>query len=132
MHELINFAKENSFVVIGLLVVALYLQDRIDSESTSIRRDMAAYQLETTEQIGRIETLLERRLGQFEASIEHRLGEFESSIEHRFGEFETSIERRLGEFESRLTGIGTRLDQSEGRLSRIETLIEEMVRAEQH
>ena len=100
MHELISLAKENSFVVIGLLFVALFLQDRIDTESTAIRQEMSTYQLDTKEQIARIEILIERRFG-----------EFETTLERRFGEFETSVERRFGEMGSRLTGIETSLEQ---------------------
>lgn len=93
MHELISLAKENSFFVIGLLLVALYLQDRINSESTAIRQEMSEYQIETTEQFARIETLLERRFGEFEASFERRFGEFETSVERRLTRIETSLEQ---------------------------------------
>ena len=40
MHELITLAKENSFLAIGLLVVTLYLQDRIDFETTALRLEL--------------------------------------------------------------------------------------------
>ena len=89
MHELISLAKENSFFVIGLLLVAWYLQDRIDTESTTIRQEMSTYQLDTKEQIARIEVLLERRFGELETSIERRFGEMDS----RFTRIETSLER---------------------------------------
>ncbi len=70
MHELIPLAKENSFIVIGLLVFALSLQDRIDSESAAIRQEMSTYQLQIMEQFGRIETLIERRFDELERRID--------------------------------------------------------------
>ena len=48
MNELISLAKENSFVVVGLLLVTLYLQDRIHGESLSIRQEIAELRLEMT------------------------------------------------------------------------------------
>ncbi|MXY89902.1 MAG: hypothetical protein F4Y89_05100 [Gammaproteobacteria bacterium] len=72
MHELISLAKENSFVTIGLLVFALYLQYRIDTGSTTIRQEMSTNQLQTMEQLGHIESLIERRFDE----LERRFGEY--------------------------------------------------------
>ena len=41
MEELIALAKKNSFAVICMLLVALYLQDRMHDESLAIRQEMA-------------------------------------------------------------------------------------------
>ena len=40
MNELISLAKENAFVVIGLLLVTIYLQDRIHDETSVLRLEM--------------------------------------------------------------------------------------------
>ena len=72
MHELISLAKENSFVIIGLLVFASYLQYRIDTGSTTIRQEMSTNQLQTMEQLGHIESLIERRFDE----LERRFGEY--------------------------------------------------------
>jgi len=40
MNELISLAKENAFVVIGLLLVTIYLQDRIHDETSTLRQEM--------------------------------------------------------------------------------------------
>ena len=80
MEELIALAKKNSFAVICMLLVALYLQDRMHDESLAIRQEMAGEfadvrQEMTTgfadvrqemsefgERLTRIETLLEQLL----------------------------------------------------------------------
>ena len=69
MEELIALAKKNSFAVICMLLVALYLQDRMHDESLAIRQEMttefAAVRQEMSEfgeQLTRIETLLEQLL----------------------------------------------------------------------
>ena len=80
MEELIALAKKNSFAVICMLLVALYLQDRMHDESLAIRQEMttefAAVRQEMTtgfadvrqemsefgERLTRIETLLEQLL----------------------------------------------------------------------
>ena len=69
MNGLISLAKENAFMVIGLLLVTLYLQDRIHGESLSIRQEMsaelAAVRHEMSgfgERLARIETLVEQLL----------------------------------------------------------------------
>ena len=42
MNELISLAQENAFVVIGLLLVTIYLQDHIYDTSLPIRQEMAS------------------------------------------------------------------------------------------
>lgn len=86
MLELISLAKDNAILVIGLLAVTFYLEGRIDSESNAVltevqgnrgeisnlrqhvsdlsqdvsalRLDLHTFQLETTDRLARIETLL--------------------------------------------------------------------------
>lgn len=76
MNELISLAKENAFVVIGLLLVTIYLQDRIHDETSVLRFEMDAIRQEMRtefsavrqeiadfgERLARIETLVEQLL----------------------------------------------------------------------
>ena len=69
MNELISLAKENAFVVIGLLLVTIYLQDRIHDETSTLGQEMrtefSAVRQEIAdfgEQLTRIETLVEQLL----------------------------------------------------------------------
>ena len=90
MNELISLAKENAFIVIGLLLVTIYLQDRIHDTSLPIRQEMtsefaavrqemasefAAVRQEMSEfreRLARIETMVER-LPRIEAMLEQLL-----------------------------------------------------------
>jgi len=69
MDELISLAKKNSFVVIGLLMLALFLQDRIHRESSTIRQEMNMEFATTrqaiaanSERLARLESLIEQSL----------------------------------------------------------------------
>ncbi|MCY3565237.1 MAG: hypothetical protein OXH27_03555 [Gammaproteobacteria bacterium] len=69
MNELISLAKENAFVVIGLLLVTIYLQDRIHDETSTLRQEMRdeftgvrQEMADFGERLARIETLVEQLL----------------------------------------------------------------------
>ena len=69
MNELISLAKENAFVVIGLLLVTIYLQDRIHDDTSTLGQEMrtefSGFRQEMAdfgERLARIESLVEQLL----------------------------------------------------------------------
>ena len=76
MNELISLAKENAFVVIGLLLVALYLQDRIHGESLSTRQEIAELRLEMTAEFSGQFTGIRREMSAEFAAVRLEMSDF--------------------------------------------------------
>ena len=89
MEELIALAKKNSFAVICMLLVTLYLQDRMHDESLAIRQEMA---------------------GEF-ADVREEMATGFAAVRQEMTTGFADVRQEMSEFGERLTRIETLLEQ---------------------
>ncbi len=120
MNVVLTILAESMPTLLGMLLLAFFLQARLHREITGVRQDVAQMEIGLRQEMGQMEVGLRQDVGQMETGLRQDMGQMETRLRQEMRQMETGLRRDMGQMETglrkELAGHGERLARIEQRL----------------